>query len=941
MKDSRLPQSRERIEFRGNGSKRSMPSCGNWAALSARMSRKDLIGREADFGRLLSLACSPSSRTWKPEQSLGLRWSITNRQGVSSCVRSAGARQKEGTSPPIERRRDGQLVTTDEGYLPACYSRNDQQTVVVDTSKVPLSALETDLEGKQAFVFMGIQFAGDLLDMSYAGEPARWPFTNKAGRTADRVRVGDLVIFYTQHGFANFVGVAIVDTAHSWHRCRQEQKTLRVLFSGLLCLLSSPSLWRRVAQQTGIHERANRRHFGPIGIMEISHRDFLTILQEAEALDYAANLRPGRDTDMPSLEKKNQFDVPPEVEVASSEAQPSQQAPEPPLPISTAEGAASTPTGRQPPVQARTPSAIPEGRMQAKTLFSRHYLETRLPDHPEWAERPGRPSTPCAPCGQSPRYGDNWNEAQTEDEFVKPVLEALGWSYIVQPKVAARRRRSPGPTMPSLRRSDQGRRPIRYQGHDDPFYSRALAIAEAKYWGRPLSQKDASGRNTWKTGSNPSHQMVSYLVGTAVPWGILTNGRDLAALQPRGQQHRQRVLRGGSGPLFDFLPAERRAAAPGATGRSSAAGGSSSAATAFMPDAQGRSFVQRVHEGSATYAREISDKLKELVFERGDAGDRRRLRRLSPPRSWASREETRGEPARDLPGQPEPALQAALPALRRGAQPAADGQPGLPRGEPDAHGRSGRPSGIDKSADPQRRHPRHAASTTACWRSSTASTRATPAWACPRYNGGLFNPATPENQFLEAAQAQRPGRGPRRGHCWCATPASRWTTPTSACATWARSTRGCWRTSCACVDAASRPQVELVNDKGERKATGSYYTPDYIVEYIVEHTLDPILDERAGQLRGGHGPLRRAAPPAAAHRRTRAPTGLLRGQLDEAERDAPRGLPGHQGLRPGHGLGPFPGQRRGPPDRRHHPAHAGLPRRATRTCPGTGTPSSG
>jgi len=36
---------------------------------------------------------------------------------------------------------------------------------------------------------------------------------------------------------------------------------------------------------------------------------------------------------------------------------------------------------------------------------------------------------------------------------------------------------------------------------------------------------------------------------------------------------------------------------------------------AFLPDAQGKSFVQRVHEGSATYARQISDKLKELVFE--------------------------------------------------------------------------------------------------------------------------------------------------------------------------------------------------------------------------------------------------------------------------------------------------------------------------------------
>lgn len=33
----------------------------------------------------------------------------------------------------------------------------------------------------------------------------------------------------------------------------------------------------------------------------------------------------------------------------------------------------------------------------------------------------------------------------------------------------------------------------------------------------------------------------------------------------------------------------------------------------------------------------------------------------------------------------------------------------------------------------------------------------------------------------------------------------------------------------------------LTTDKGERKATGSYYTPDYIVEYIVENTLGPVV----------------------------------------------------------------------------------------------------
>ncbi|MFB6115277.1 MAG: Eco57I restriction-modification methylase domain-containing protein, partial [Candidatus Nanohalobium sp.] len=39
-------------------------------------------------------------------------------------------------------------------------------------------------------------------------------------------------------------------------------------------------------------------------------------------------------------------------------------------------------------------------------------------------------------------------------------------------------------------------------------------------------------------------------------------------------------------------------------------------------------------------------------------------------------------------------------------------------------------------------------------------------------------------------------------------------------------------------------QVYLANESGERKATGSYYTPDYIVEYIVENTVGPKVEEK-------------------------------------------------------------------------------------------------
>ena len=43
--------------------------------------------------------------------------------------------------------------------------------------------------------------------------------------------------------------------------------------------------------------------------------------------------------------------------------------------------------------------------------------------------------------------------------------------------------------------------------------------------------------------------------------------------------------------------------------------------------------------------------------------------------------------------------------------------------------------------------------------------------------------------------------------------------------------------------------VYLENDRRERKASGSYYTPDHIVKYIVKNTVGPVLTERFDKLR--------------------------------------------------------------------------------------------
>ncbi|WP_135828681.1 Eco57I restriction-modification methylase domain-containing protein [Halorussus halobius] len=45
------------------------------------------------------------------------------------------------------------------------------------------------------------------------------------------------------------------------------------------------------------------------------------------------------------------------------------------------------------------------------------------------------------------------------------------------------------------------------------------------------------------------------------------------------------------------------------------------------------------------------------------------------------------------------------------------------------------------------------------------------------------------------------------------------------------------------VETVPEGSLYVVNDEGERKATGAYYTPDYVVTYIVEETVDPLIEE--------------------------------------------------------------------------------------------------
>jgi len=116
------------------------------------------------------------------------------------------------------------------------------------------------------------------------------------------------------------------------------------------------------------------------------------------------------------------------------------------------------------------------------------------------------------------------NESQTEDDFIWPVLAALGWSETLRQQNLTVTGRDDVPD--GLLFADVEAK-VAANALDDQWrrYGHGLAVVESKRWARPLDR--ASGRDETTA---PSTQMLRYLrriddtTGGKLRWGILTNG---------------------------------------------------------------------------------------------------------------------------------------------------------------------------------------------------------------------------------------------------------------------------------------------------------------------------------------------------------------------------------------------------------------------------------
>src|SRR5215204_8957 len=157
-------------------------------------------------------------------------------------------------------------------------------------------------------------------------------------------------------------------------------------------------------------------------------------------------------------------------------------------------------------------------------LFSDHYLNATLPGRPDWrelAEESG--ATMEAAARALDVYAPSQNEAQTEEDLVRPVLRILGLDFEVQP---------PLQTPEGTKRPDYVfyRDAVSRDSNKDRILTdellrgNAFAVGDAKFWDRRLDVSVKKGSAAFSN-ENPSFQIAFYMRHAGTEWGILTNGR--------------------------------------------------------------------------------------------------------------------------------------------------------------------------------------------------------------------------------------------------------------------------------------------------------------------------------------------------------------------------------------------------------------------------------
>ena len=481
-------------------------------------------------------------------------------------------------------------------------------------------------------------------------------------------------------------------------------------------------------------------------------------------------------------------------------------------------------------------------------LFSDYYLTERFPQRDDVQalhdEADAAFEAVCALYKEHAAHVSTWNEATTEDDFIQPVLDRLGWARSVQQHV--QRQGVQGRPDYALFRSDARKREARTaaSGDTSTLVQYADMVADAKYWGRPLdgpAPDPAREDRAAMRQDNPSFQILDYILLTGVSWGLLTNGSHWRLYYEKAPSRIETYLEIN----LDYLC---RQAQGTASDRQEARDAFRLFYALFRADAHrqtahGPTFLEDVYAASDRYAEELEDQLNERIF------DQVFLELATGLYENHMRTHDPSDPDAPL----DDVYRATLRLLYRLLFLLyAEARDLLPLHNDGYRRHSLTRLAASAQEDGAAGHPlstRHAD----LWNDLQALVRTIdqgdPAFDVPAYNGGLFDTDNPANAFLDSHSIGERYMVRALVHLTALDPDDH---PTGAQVDYkALDVRQLGSIYEGLLEhrlvRTDNGTLDLQTDKGERKKTGSYYTPHYIVEYIVEHTLGPIVERRTEQ----------------------------------------------------------------------------------------------
>ncbi|MFW6196277.1 MAG: Eco57I restriction-modification methylase domain-containing protein [Thermoplasmatota archaeon] len=238
-----------------------------------------------------------------------------------------------------------------------------------------------------------------------------------------------------------------------------------------------------------------------------------------------------------------------------------------------------------------------------RDLFSNYYLENLLPDSKTWKSVDDDEVREVYEnimeiYEEHKDYVETYSEDFLEDKFIRPIFKELGLEYGTRESVKEKQR------FPDygIFKSVEDRNSAYDKKEDEDFYKNAISIAEAKRWGRNLDKRGGQRDFT-----NPSHQVYVYIQETPVDWAILTNGRkwrlyysktshkldsyyevDLPTILEHDGKKKIELFK----YFFLLFRAE-----------------------AFVEDSRGECFLDKVYDKSNLFSQELGEDLKGNIYE--------------------------------------------------------------------------------------------------------------------------------------------------------------------------------------------------------------------------------------------------------------------------------------------------------------------------------------